>query len=193
VIRFQNFIKGYLMNSVTSLGTRGEFHFDRIMAVISSQEGKTITTDPKIWNLETPGYKEIYERWQAANFNMDSIRWTNYYPKEHFDVMFATEFAKAVNGRLVRAWISRIDPGYMAPWHWDVDEEEAAYLEKGTLTRYSCFMQGATHGHILIVGNDYLYNRDVGELIKWNNYKEWHSGINAGLSPQYIFHIIVCN
>jgi len=182
------------MNSVTSLGTGGGgYPLDKLLAVISSQEGKTITTDPAIWNLDTPGYKEIYDRWQSANFNMDSIKWTNYYPNEHFDEMIVRKIAKELGGNLVRAWISRIDPGYMAPWHWDVDEEEANYLEKGKLTRYSCFMQGATHGHILIVGNDYLYNRDLGELIQWNNYKEWHSGINAGLTPQYILHIIIWN
>lgn len=180
------------MNSVKSLGQQGNYNWDRLLAVVKSSQGKDITVDPELWNLENPGYKEIYDRWKAANFNMDTIKWTNYYPKEHFDLdgFFCDTIVKDRGKRLLRAWISRVDPGYMAPWHYDVDDNEAEYLKKGEITRYSVFLQGAAHGHIFIVGNDYLYNREMFEMIEWNNYKDWHSGINAGLTPKYMFHLL---
>lgn len=180
------------MNNVKSIGQLGQYNWNQLLAIVKTQEGKPITVDPSIWNLDNPHYKTIYDLWKNANFNMDTIKWNNYYPGEHFDLdmMFCNTFAKDRGVKLIRAWISRIDPGYMAPWHWDVDDREEEYLKKGKLTRYSVFLQGASHGHIFIVGNDYLYNREMFEAIEWLNYKEWHSGINAGLTPKYMFHLI---
>lgn len=180
------------MNSVKSIGQLGQYNWDQLLAVVKTQEGKTITTDPSLWNLDNPSYKQIYSMWEKANFNMNTIKWTNYYPGEHFDkdMMFCNTFAKHREKKLLRAWVSRVDPGYMAPWHWDVDDNEEEYLKNGTITRYSVFLQGAKHGHIFIVGNDYLYNREMFEAIEWNNYRDWHSGINAGLEPKYMFHLL---
>ena len=45
-------------------------------------------------------------------------------------------------------------------------------------------------GHIFILNDDYHFNKPAGTVIKWNTYKDWHAGINGGLGPKFMFHII---
>jgi hypothetical protein len=89
-----------------------------------------------------------------------------------------------------RAWISKVDPGFYAPWHWDADEKEQEYLDKGEVRRYSIFIGHKGLGHVFMLGKDYLYNLPKGSIFRWKDYKEWHAGMNAGLTPKYMFHII---
>jgi hypothetical protein len=165
-------------------------NWDSVIELLSTQEGVAVTTDPSRWNLDTPGYNEIYSMWKKANFNPTAIKWINYYPGKHFDQSIVDTVAESLNVGVHRSWISRIDPGFFAPWHWDVDDNEAEYLKKGAIYRYSCFIEKPAHGHIFIVGDDYYYNQPQGRLLKWGNYKEWHSGINAGMTPKYMFHLL---
>lgn len=153
--------------------------------------GSTVTVDPSRWNLDNPGYSEILSIWQKANFNLETIKWTNYYPGVHFPQEVVNWFAQELEiKRVHRSWISKIDPGYMAPWHWDVDDNEEEYLQHGPIVRYTIIIEQMAHGHILIVGDEHYYNKPVNTIIKWSNYKEWHSGINAGMTPSHMLHIL---
>jgi hypothetical protein len=134
----------------------------------------------------------VFRNWKDANFNMDAIKWSNYYPGTGFPWEVAEKVAEHVglNG-IHRAWISRLDPGCMAPWHFDGDDKVASYLEKGEVKRYVCTMSKPVHGHIFILGeDDYFCSSPQGTLFKWNYFREWHGGINAGLTPKYQFHLI---
>jgi hypothetical protein len=177
------------LNSSAFLG----YYYRRNLLKITSNltDGIPVTTDLSRWNLETTGYSEIYKMWQNAKFNPNSIKWINYYPDTHFDVDLVNDVAFYLRLTGVhRAWISRVDPGYYAPWHWDVDDNESTYLEKGQIKRYSVMLDKPAIGHVFILGEDYLYNTPVGAIFKWNNYKEWHAGINAGLTPKFMLHIL---
>lgn len=153
--------------------------------------GRDITTDPSKWNLENNEYTKIERLWADSNFNPASIKWTNYYPETHFtkELIDDVGFYLRMNG-IHRSWISRIDPGFYAPWHWDVDDHENVYLEKGEIKRYSIMLGHRELGHIFILGKDYLYDTPMGSIFRWNNYKEWHAGINAGLTSKFMLHII---
>lgn len=178
--------------SLSSCAYLGYYYRRDLSNIISELgEGVPVTTDPSRWNMDTAGYSEIYKMWQDANFNPNAIKWTNYYPATHFDSDLVNDVATylRMNG-IHRAWISKVDPGYFAPWHWDVDDNEQTYLEKGPIKRYSITLSEPTIGQIFILGKDYLYNTPQGSIFKWNNYKEWHSGINASMVPKYMFHII---
>lgn len=155
-----------------------------------SQIGVPITTDPSHWDLTNSEYDKIYNLWKAANFNPDAIKWINYYPGQHFDQSLVDDIAAYLRVNVHRAWISRVDPGYFSPWHWDVDDNEAEYLQKGSPKRYSIIIGPPAMGHIFILGRDYLYGVPEGAIFKWNNYKEWHSGINAGLTPKFMLHLL---
>lgn len=152
--------------------------------------GVEIVPEPANWNLSTHGYTEIYNQWKAANFNMASIQWINYYPGKHFDKDIETAVATQLKIKPMRSWISQINPGYCAPWHWDVDDNEAKYLEHGELVRYTVFIDTPRAGQFFQVGDKYFVNQPQFTCVKWDNYKEWHAGSNAGLTPNYMFHII---
>lgn len=165
--------------------------WDTIITSIEHQEGSPVTTDPSRWNLDTPGYSEIYNMWQKANFNPNAIKWINYYPGTHFPESIVKEVADMLGLKGVhRSWISRIDPGYMAPHHWDIDDNEEDYLKHGPITRYTVIIKKFAHGHIFILENSYFYNTPKNTTILWRTHRDWHSGINAGMEPNYLFHIL---
>lgn len=161
-----------------------------IIEDISTKTGVAITTDPDRWDLSNPSYGEIYRMWEKASFNKKSIKWINYYPGEHFPKETIDRISHYLNVSVHRSWISRIDPGYFAPWHWDVDDNETEYLSKGTPIRYSVSMDQPSMGHIFILGSDYIINSKQGATFEWNDYREWHAGINGGLTPKYMLHLL---
>jgi len=155
------------------------------------KEGSDVTVDPKRWNLDNPEYTKIFNVWKDANFNLNSIKWTNYYPGIHFSEKIIDEQIEHLKiQKIHRSWISKLDPGFMAPWHWDVDDHEEEYLKYGHIYRYTIMIEAMDHGHILIIGKDHHFNQPKNTIIKWSNYKEWHSGINAGMTPSYMLHIL---
>ena len=154
------------------------------------RDGVEITTDPSKWNMDNPEYAKIYRLWTESNFNISAVKWINYYPGKHFPEQLVNDIARYLRVNVHRAWISRIDPGYFAPWHWDADDNAAEYLTKGIPKRYSIILCPPTHGHIFIINNDYIYNVPQGSIFKWNNYQDWHSGINAGMIPKYMLHLL---
>lgn len=152
--------------------------------------GHDVTPDKENWNLETPGYKEILTLWQQGNVNMPSVKWINYYPGKNFNQQVSDVFSNLVGVTAIRSWISLIEPGYFAPLHWDVDDNEAEYLKLGDLKRYTCFISPPVLGHIMAVKDTYLYTRPLGDIYEWDNYREWHGAANAGFTPYYLFHLI---
>jgi hypothetical protein len=173
------------------LGYYYRYDLTALISSLSVQEGTTVSTDLARWNTDTDGYTDIYKMWQAARFNANAIKWTNYYPNIHYPESIVTGIERYLRLTGVhRSWISRVDPGYYSPWHWDVDDNEADYLTKGPIKRYSIMLGEPTMGHIFVIGDDYLYNSPQGAIFKWNNYKDWHTGINAGMTPKYMLHIL---
>ena len=155
--------------------------------------GSDITVNPTHWNLDNPEYAKILELWKNANFNLESIKWTNYYPAKDFPDGVVNHIAQELNlKRVHRAWISKIDPGYMAPWHRDVDDNEAEYLKHGAIKRYTVIIKQMAKGHTLIIGDDVFFNKPTDTVIKWAKHNEWHSSSNSGLEPSYLLHILGC-
>lgn len=179
------------LKSCAFLGYYYRYDLAELVNTLLLKEGTSVTTDPSRWNFDTSGYTDIYKMWQAANFNPNSIKWINYYPGKDYPQELVDDVAGylRLNG-VHRSWISRIDPGYYAPWHWDVDDNEETYLQKGSIKRYSLTLCEPTLGHIFILGEDYLYNTPHGSIFRWNKYKEWHAGINAGITPKFMLHVI---
>lgn len=156
----------------------------------SLTDGVDITADKSKWNLNTPGYLEIYKMWEEGNFNMSSIKWTNFYPGKHFEQSIEQTVAAELGITPLRSWISKIDPGYCAPWHWDVDDNETEYVSKGTIHRYSIFIEDPKPGHIFIINDQAYVNQKYGTVVKWLNYRDWHAGSNVGVEPKYMYHIL---
>lgn len=179
------------LKSSAYLGYYYRFNLKALIESLVTQQGTDITSDVSNWNMNTNGYAEIRDMWRSADFNPASIKWTNYYPDINYTQDLVDDVAKYLRLKGVhRSWISRIDPGYYAPWHWDVDDNEAEYLSNGPIKRYSIMLGKPTIGHVFILDEDHLYNVPEGSIFKWNDYKSWHAGINAGMTPKFMFHII---
>lgn len=179
------------MKSSQFIGTYNHIVLLEIVKQLEPLSGTSITTNFDYWDMSNNAYKDIYEKWQRANFNPNSIKWINYYPKKDFDEHVIIDIGAhiSLNG-IHRSWISRLDPGYYAPWHWDVDDNEDKYLEFGQIKRYSIIIHPPTLGHILIIGDDYIFNAPAGTIVEWKNHREWHAGINAGLVTNFMLHIV---
>lgn len=150
------------------------------------QNGSVVTVDPSRWNMSNPEYAKILELWKENNFNTDSVKWTNFYQYGDIEKQIADSF----NLTALRSWISCVEPGFMTGYHYDIDDNERAYLEKGQLIRYSIFISKPDIGHLFILDKEYHYNKPQGSTLRWNNYRDWHNGINGGLSNKYMFHLI---
>lgn len=179
------------MHDCFFLSTYNKIDWQKLIDSLNSQDGKSITTDPNIWNLDTSGYSEIYQMWEKANFNAAAIKWTNYYTDVHYPTSVILELQSNLKlSGVHRSWISRVDPGYYAPWHWDVDDNEKSYLKYGEPKRFSIMIGKSSPGQIFIIGKDYLFNYEQGSIFQWKNYKEWHCGINASMNPKYMLHLL---
>jgi hypothetical protein len=164
-----------------------------LITQLSSKQGVEVTTDPSRWNLDNPEYLKIYNQWVSADFNMSAIKWINYYPGQHFEQNIATDLADSLGISVHRAWISKINPGYFAPWHWDVDDNEEQYLAKGEIKRFSIFLSKPHPGHFFTTDDETFSNTQQGMIYQWKNYRSWHAGANAGLTPKYMFHLVGFN
>lgn len=158
--------------------------------IANLSNGVEITADKSKWNLDTPGYLEIYKMWEEAEFNMGSVKWINFYPGSGYSEDIDSIMCEQLGIVKLRAWISKITPGCCAPWHWDVDDNEEEYRKHGEIQRYSCFICKPVPGHMFQLGETYYTNQPQGTLVKWPNYREWHAGVNAGFNPKYMYHIM---
>jgi hypothetical protein len=159
-------------------------NWDSVIANL--KDGQVVTVDPARWNMSNPEYSEILKLWKDNNFNTDSVKWTNYYNTKDIEAEIATN----LNIVPLRSWISCVEPGYMTGYHYDIDDNEQEYLAHGLLKRYTIFIGKPDVGHLFILGKDYYFNKLQGTMLKWGSHREWHNGINGGLSNKYMFHIL---
>ncbi len=152
----------------------------------SLTDGRVVTVDPARWNMNNPEYAQMLDLWRKNNFNTNSVKWTNFYNYGNLEKTVAT----SLNITPLRSWISCVEPGFMTGYHYDIDDNESEYLKKGQIQRYSIFISKPDIGHLFILNKDYHYNKNQGTVLSWNHYRDWHNGINGGLSNKYMFHII---
>jgi len=144
--------------------------------------------------MSVPGVDEVGVPLRAAGYKMNheggNMRWDMLMPGQQFDESIAEKFCEFVGmDSYINCWISRVNPGDVAPWHWDVTDDEKTLEAGKPLQRFHCHVSGPIDGHTLIVGNTCLYKQPQGAVWQWPDRKSWHAGSNAGLEPKYIFNI----
>jgi hypothetical protein len=132
-----------------------------------------------------PGLDEVTDLWKRAGYG-PTVSWDMFYPGDHFDINIVNEFVEWSGlTSYTNAWVSRIHPGYFAPQHWDVQDDEPL----PDTVRYHVHMSKPQFGHIFIAEDKCFYNQQQGSTYKWSSRKSWHAGTNCGLVPKYIFNI----
>lgn len=166
-------------------------NWSEIILSLNSKEGLCVSFEhSENIPMQADGAYEIYNNFKKANYNFSVIRWYDYFPGEHFDKSVEDKFGEIVNCKPCRSWISRVDPGYYAPYHWDIDEKENEYLRMGSLKRFTCFITEPKFGQVMIVEDQCLYNQPVNTIYQWPSYRSWHAASNSGLEPQYLYQFL---
>lgn len=139
------------------------------------------------------GIDDITSKWNKAQYVLardgGSVGWDMFFPETHFDKSVVDIFCNYVGIQSVSAWISRINPGMMAPLHWDINDRENEYATQKPMLRFSCHICKPHPGHCFIVDNTTLYNQEQGTVYQWQSRKSWHGGVNFGYMPKYLFNI----
>jgi hypothetical protein len=159
-----------------------------VISLIQDKEGCVL---PKlIWS--NPHFEEMKRLYVNSQYIMYSAEWINYYPEQDYDTIVDQAFGNWVgHPRKIRAWISRINPGKTAPWHWDLDDHEEEYLKGGDIVRFSVRINEPAVGQTAIVGNTALSGATpAGEVYRWPDHRMWHGSANAGLTPKYQYNYI---
>lgn len=148
-------------------------------------DGETVPgVDEVVGQLRDAGYKKINEGGNAG--------WDMFFPGSSFDEAVAQKFMEFVGmDDYINCWVSRVLPGDVAPWHWDITDDPATLEAEnnGNMRRFHCHIDKPKPGHIVIVDNMCLYNQNQGNVWQWPERKSWHAGANAGLEPKYLFNI----
>jgi len=181
----------YLLNSETLL------NFDLLLKEISSACGHVKTHQtPYGKNINVDQYqqteiKKMYDSWKDAGYiEQNVIEWTNYYPDQHFTRNLLTPLIDRLSVSAKNIWISGISPGKCVPWHWDIESNSQSWSREGKIKRFTVFIDPPKLGHIFVVGNQCFYLVEQGSVFEWNEWNDYHLGVNCGFDPKYILHII---
>jgi len=149
--------------------------------------GQPAYIKPEEW-ANKKDYNEIHRLWLDANMNIQGVKVTNYEP-DSFDNSVIPAMEKLLGLTHLESWISRIDPGCMAPYHWDFDNELISKLGV-TPRRVSVHINEFAFGHVFIVENKICYDYQVGDMIEFPSIRSWHAGANLGIIPKYMYHFV---
>lgn len=139
-----------------------------------------------------PGVDEVVGNLRKAGYThgLDggSASWDMFLPFTNFSEEIALEFAAwaGLDG-YTNCWISRILPGYMAPWHWDVTDDENT-LKYENHVRYHVNIGEYDPAHVFIIEDVCLHGQPQGATWKWPSRTSYHCGMNGGLSAKYLFN-----
>ncbi len=174
------------MNFINNTGSL--IDWDLVIEQCKKATGNTLRYTPSCFP-DTEDFKILDKIWREAGYFHDdpSIGWTNYFPGD-FDPSVVDKFKSIVNAEPWMVWISKINPGQMAPWHYDAHQKISELTKLGTPVRFTCYIQEPQHGHISIVGESSVYRPAKGSIYQWPTYDAWHCGMNGGLTDKYMFN-----
>jgi hypothetical protein len=143
---------------------------------------------------DIPGLYKVTDLWKRAGMKTEAeggtVAWDMFFPGTNFDKSIADKFAEFVGlEKYNSCWISRIHIGRMAPWHWDVNDDEVNLAARTDIKRFHCHIGKPNHGHILLLEDQCFYNQQQGETYQWPSRTSWHAGMNSGLVPKYLFNM----
>lgn len=167
--------------------TQGIIDWDSVLLHLKDLPG--IKLPPTGWT--NPLFEPMDKLFKDSNYSNFSAEWINYYPGKDYDEAVDLIFGELVkHPKCVRAWISKINPGHTAPWHWDLDDNETEYLKAGKLIRFVCKASVPAIGHVAVIGNHALYGGLQGDTYIWTDTHCWHGSVNCGLVPKYQYNYL---
>jgi hypothetical protein len=130
-------------------------------------------------------YDGLYKIWVDASMNTDSVKLYNFMPGKDYDDNVTKIMEGILNLTCTESWISKINPGCIAPYHWD------RHLDlKPTSKRFICHISEPQFGHVFMVENNFFYDNEVGDIHEFPNVLSVHAGANVGLKPKFLYHFL---
>lgn len=171
--------------------TNSIINWQEVVDSLSKQEPAYI--GPRLDESDVIGIHEIATLWKNAGLvtvkNGGSVGWDMFSPNVNFDISIVNAFADYVGCDYTCAWISRVNPGRMVAWHWDINEDEEKYRNDGIeLDRFSCHINVHADGQVLVVEDQCIYNPNQGDTYQWPSRMSWHGSANFGFTPKYLFN-----
>jgi L-rhamnose mutarotase len=168
-----------------------DIDWNNLILGLPLEQGDAKVPGKKFYQNTDGRFDEIINKWQLAGYeSSDSVEWINYYPVTHFDNSVVDQLATAMGLSPARSWISRIRPGKMAPYHKDIDDNIEKYLQHGPIERYSIFISKPSLGAVFLLKDQIYHLQTQGTTIKWDNYMDWHAGVNCGFEDKFMFHFL---
>ena len=167
-----------------------EINWDQLIDEISISTGEPRTFGINFFQNLNHEFDSNMNLLLDAGYNSSNAGWSNFYPEKHFNSSVVDQFSKLVKATTIRAWVSKIDPGKCAPWHQDIDDHGYLYDNYKNLYRVNCFISKPQIGHVFLIENNSFYLMPQGSVYEWPNRLAWHSGINCGISPKYLFNYL---
>lgn len=140
-----------------------------------------------------PGLDEVFDIWDRVGYKLlkdgGTVGWDMFLPDVNFDRSIVEKFADFVGLEDYNsAWISRINPGNFAAYHWDVHDNEEELSKLPDVKRWHCHIGKPEWGHVFCASDKCFYNQEQGATYVWHDRKLWHAGSNCGLEPKYLFN-----
>ena len=162
---------------------------DHLRSIMPRDRGNDQEDDIHIGN---PKVEKLIKVWERAGYvkGDSSAMWIDFLPDEHFDNEWVIKFADWLGYEAAGSWVSAVPPGYIVPWHPDykMPDKEAEWLARGTIDHFTCYICEPKFGQVSIIEGDAIYNAALGDVYKWDNWQDWHGGMNMGLETKYMFN-----
>jgi len=154
---------------------------------LNFQEGRFRGSDQEDDIHHNPKVAALRKLWQRAGYDGNkAVGWFDYdCPQD-----IVNKFADYVNVVPIGCWITSVRPGYIVPWHYDITDNEVEMLEKGIIKRFTCHINKPAFGQVFILEGEVCYNREQGDVFEWDDWQQWHGGMNMGLEPKFLFNFL---
>jgi hypothetical protein len=162
-------------------------NWPELVDALKTQQGRFRGSDQEDDIHHNPKVAALRKLWQRAGYEGNkAVGWHDYEcPSD-----IVNTFAEYVNVVPIGAWITSVRPGYVVPWHYDITDDEAEILEKGIVKRFTCHISKPSFGQVFILESEVCYNREQGDVFEWDDWQQWHGGMNMGLEPKFLFNFL---
>jgi hypothetical protein len=166
--------------------------------IISNLGSGEIRSPQSIWDNKSvkdgdpvaQEYLNILKTWIDAGYNIKNIYWVDFYPETDYSAHVDKLICQKLGIKLKRSWVSRVDPGRVAPWHYDVEDRMESWKKEGHVVRYTIFIDKPKWGSVFILEDTPFYNIPQGEIYLWDRPDQYHGAASCGGDSQFLYHLI---
>lgn len=158
-----------------------------LLDTLKLQGGRPRGTDQADDIHHNPKVAALRKQWEESGYKDNhAISWIDY----TVPAPIVEQFANWLDVNPIGAWITSVPPGYIVPWHYDINDSETAMLAKGKILRYTCHISNPKFGQVFVLKDHVFHMEPQGNTYLWNDWQDWHGGMNMGLEAKFLFNFM---